>query len=91
MTKDLAYYLALPYERVWERRDDDGDRYIVVSLRQIPGVCAWGRSEPEAKEHLTEAFEDYLTWRLEESLPIPEPDGPSHEAERVLAESTTLK
>lgn len=72
MTKDLAYYLALPYERVWQSRNDDGE-YLLVSIKEIPAVCAWGQTELEAQEHLKRALEDYLLWRLEEHLPIPEP------------------
>ena len=72
MRADLAYYLALPYERVWQNRDDDGE-YLLVSLGEIPEVRGWGHTQAEAEAYLVMALEDYLTWRLEEQLPIPEP------------------
>ena len=72
MTKDLAYYLALPYEPVWQTRNDDGE-YLLVSIKEMPAVCAWGHTELEAQDHLRQALEDYVAWRLEEHLPIPEP------------------
>ncbi|MBN1837899.1 MAG: hypothetical protein JW820_18725 [Spirochaetales bacterium] len=81
--KDLAYYRRLQYELVWEPRDDEGDRYFKVCLREIPQVSSWGRTKVEAKGRLFEALDDFLEWRIAEGLSIPEADRPWVEPENV--------
>jgi len=73
MAHDLAYYRGLPYERVWEVRVDDGERYYVVRLRDIPRVSGAGVTKDEAIGHLREAFDDYVTWRLHDGLSVAAP------------------
>ncbi len=80
--KDLDSYRRLPYRREWQAREDDGDRYFVVRLSDIPGVYGYGADRHEAVRHLREAFDDYVAWRLEECLPIPEPTSPHAASER---------
>jgi predicted RNase H-like HicB family nuclease len=81
---DLDFFRRLPYRREWVTRDDDGDRYFVVRLVDIPGVYGYGGDRHEAVRHLREAFDDYVTWRLDEDLPIPEPSGPHLTSERPV-------
>jgi len=69
---------------VWEPRDDDGDRYLTVHLKEIPQVCGWGRTKSEALEHLMSALRDYVDWRLDEGLPIPGSEQPYVEPRSVL-------
>jgi hypothetical protein len=71
--RTLDAYRALPYERVWETRDEDGRRSFVVRLAEIPCVVGGGASKDTAFRALLEAFDDYLEWRLDEGLPIAEP------------------
>jgi len=73
MTKDVAYYRTLPYEREWLARDDESGRYFVVRLKDIPEIYGTGWAKQEALAALRSAFDDQITWCLEEGLPISEP------------------
>jgi len=73
MTRDLAYYRRQPYQRVWETRDDAGERYFLVRCREFPRIAGDGVTKAEALGHLRQAFDDFITWRIEDGLDIPEP------------------
>lgn len=73
MNKDLAYYQSQPYARLWEAREDGGERYFVVRIREFPRVAGDGATRAEAVVHLREAFDDFITWRLEDELDVPAP------------------
>jgi len=73
MANDLDHYRSLPYERVWEVRVDDGERYFVVRLQDIPQVSGAGGTKDEAIGRLREAFDDYVTWRLADGLEVASP------------------
>lgn len=72
--KDLEYYESLPYHAVWEHvTTADGDWYWQVHLQEIPAVAGMGTTEDEAFGELRERFEEYVRFRLDEGLDIPEP------------------
>jgi predicted RNase H-like HicB family nuclease len=73
MTKNLAYYKALPYDHEWIPRDDESGRYVVVRITSIPQIYAFGSTETEALEKLEAAFDDHILWCLAEGVSIPEP------------------
>jgi predicted RNase H-like HicB family nuclease len=73
MARDLAYYRRQPYQRVWETRDDAGERYFLVRFREFPRIAGDGVTRAEALGHLRQAFDDFITWRIEDELDIPEP------------------
>jgi predicted RNase H-like HicB family nuclease len=73
MKHDLDYYHGLPYERIWEARAEERDRYFIVRLQDIPQVSGAGETKDEAVERLREAFDDYVTWRLEDGLEVVPP------------------
>ena len=72
-SRDLTYYRRQPYQRAWETRDDAGERYFVVRIREFPRVAGDGTTKAEALDHLRQAFDDFITWRLEDGLDIPQP------------------
>ena len=39
MNREPSYYLELPYQQVWEWREDDAEPYWVVRLVEIPEVA----------------------------------------------------
>lgn len=73
MTKDLAYYRTLAYEREWLPRDDESGRYFVVRLKDIPEIYGTGDTKQKALVQLRTAFDEQIAWCLEEQIPIPEP------------------
>ena len=73
MSRDLAFYRRQPYQRLWEARHEAGERYFLVRIKELPRVIGDGATRAEAAAHLRGAFDDFVTWRLEDSLDIPEP------------------
>jgi len=71
--KDLTYYRLLPYEREWTMRDQDGERYFVVRLKDLPAVAGDGSSRDEAAEDLRVAFDEFVAAWLEAGKDVPEP------------------
>ncbi len=72
--KDLDYYESLPYHAVWEHvATPGGDWYWRVHLQEIPAVSGMGATEDEALGDLRERFEEYVRFRLDLGLDIPEP------------------
>jgi predicted RNase H-like HicB family nuclease len=72
LSRDPEYCRHLPYRRVVEHREEDGERYYLARLAEITALGGDGQSEEEALRSLDEAFEAYLTVCLEEGLDIPE-------------------
>lgn len=70
MTRNLEYYRRLPYERVMEIHEEDGERYFLFHLAELPAVVGDGANKDEALHGLRECFDDYVSWRLEEGLDI---------------------
>jgi predicted RNase H-like HicB family nuclease len=73
VTEDALYYWQQPYKRIWETREEDGERYFVVRIAEFPAVAGDGLSREEALSCLREAFDDFIAWRLEDGLDIPKP------------------
>ncbi|HJW76646.1 MAG TPA: hypothetical protein VJ787_13445 [Thermoleophilia bacterium] len=73
MSRDSEYYRRLAYRRVVEPREEDGERYYLARLAEIPALGGDGESEGEALRGLDEACEAYLTVCLAEGLDVPEP------------------
>lgn len=73
MSKDLAYYRLLPYEREWLMREEAGQKYFVVRLKDLPAVAGDGVSRDEAVGDLREAFDELVSAWLESDHPVPEP------------------
>jgi len=73
MTKNLDYYMALPYSKVVTFYDDESGQYYVSEVLELSGCSSTGDTEAEALESLKEAMEGYLQTKIEYSDPIPEP------------------
>lgn len=73
MTKDLAYYRLLPYEREWLMREEGAQKYFVVRLKDLPVIAGDGASSDEAVEDLRVAFDEFVAAWIEAGRPIPEP------------------
>lgn len=66
----LEQLRRLPYQRKLEIHEEGGERYFVYRLVDIPEVVGDGETKDEALARLRECFDDYMSWRLEEGLPI---------------------
>lgn len=72
-TKDIEYYMSLPYTIQVECIKDPVDYYFIAGVLEIDGLIAYGETGDEARQALQGAMRRYFETRLERGLPIPEP------------------
>jgi antitoxin HicB len=73
-TKDLAYYLALPYRiLLTPLRQEDGGGWF-VEIPELPGCMSDGETQQEALENIEDAKKLWLDSSLAHGDPIPEPE-----------------
>ena len=85
MTASSAnYYNALEYPIELHRRNDEGERYWVAEIPDLPGCVADGETPDEAVESLKEAKQLWIEARLESGHHIPEPTNPHGYSGRLL-------
>jgi antitoxin HicB len=70
LSKNIEYYLSLPYEIIL-KRDDEGD--WVSQIQELPGCIAHGANSLEALESLEEIQRIWLEDALSVGSEIPEP------------------
>jgi predicted RNase H-like HicB family nuclease len=73
VNKDLDYYRKQPYGRSFEIRTEGSERYFLYRIKEIPEIAGDGLTKDEALRNLRGAFDDYITWALEEGLEIAAP------------------
>lgn len=84
--KNLAYYKALTYPAEVVREDG-----VVVAFHpDLEGCVAQGDTADEALANLDEAREAWLRVRLEERLPIPEPQDEEYSGRYLLRMTPVL-
>jgi antitoxin HicB len=71
ITKDLGYYLSLPYTTIL-RRDDEGD--IIARIAELQGCIAHGKDEAGALRNLADMKQLWVVDCLEAGEEIPEPE-----------------
>ncbi len=69
-TRDVSYYLSLPYG-IHLRRDEDGD--VVARIDELPGCMSHGTDETEALTNLRDMQKLWLEECIATGRPIPEP------------------
>ncbi|WP_342419869.1 type II toxin-antitoxin system HicB family antitoxin [Paenibacillus sp. FSL H8-0168] len=74
-SKDLAYYMALPYTIQIRFMNDESGQYFYASVAELDGCQSSGQTYSEAYESVREAMEGHLSVKLEFGDPIPEPVG----------------
>ncbi len=70
ITKNVEYYLGLPYGIVL-RKDDEGD--WVARIEELPGCTAHGKTREEALESLQEVQQAWIEDALAVGDAVPEP------------------
>jgi predicted RNase H-like HicB family nuclease len=73
VNKDLDYYRRQPYGRSFEIRTEGSERYLLYRIKEIPEIAGDGLTKDEALRNLRDAFDDYITWALDERLEITAP------------------
>lgn len=70
MTKDLQYYLGLPYRVVLYPAEEGG---YIVEIPELPGCLSQGETLEEALKMIDDAKACWLETALEDGIEIPEP------------------
>ena len=70
-TKDLSYYMTLPYS-ILLTPDEEGGWYASIPL--LDGCMTDGETEAEALKMIKDAQHLWLEWALEKGIAIPEPE-----------------
>lgn len=72
-SKDLKYYLELNYPYQITKIDEIDGGGFLIEVPMLKGCMSDGESVEEAYNNLEEAKKEWLTYMLENNLPIPEP------------------
>jgi antitoxin HicB len=71
--KDIEYYKGLNYSILLHQIEDDGEKYWIAEIPELPGCKSHGTTVEEAVLSVDEAKEDWILDSLEkgEAVPIP--------------------
>ncbi len=73
ISKDLNYYLNLPYSIEILRDQDEDNPGWVATVKELPGCLTQADSFEELGEMITDAIRSWIEVALENGIPIPEP------------------
>ena len=73
MTKDLDYYLSLPWTYKTESRLENAEPLFVTCIVEWPEICGEGPNEADAVEALKAVLEAAVKHNLQLGVSIPEP------------------
>lgn len=71
--KSIMDYMAMPYTKVVQERNDESGHYFYGKVMELDGCQSTGDTLDELYENLNEAMEGYIELKLERGLPVPEP------------------
>ncbi len=72
-SKDLEYYLSLPYTITLKRGTGEGNNYWIARISELPHCMTHGSTPEEALRDIEDAKREWLKSNLDDGLPIPEP------------------
>ena len=72
-SKDINYYLGLPYNITVQKNHDQSGDYYYVRVLELDGCQSHGATVEEAYSNIREAMEGWIEVKLEFGDPIPEP------------------
>ena len=84
MKKNVAKYMKLPYTRMIREMNDESGHYFYGTILELDGCQSTGDTIEELNESLTEAMECYIEVKLDNNLPIPEPESESKYSGRFV-------
>lgn len=71
--KGIEYYMQLPYSILLHQVEDEGEKYWIAEIPELPGCKSHGSTVEEAVKSVEEAKKDWITDSLEEREEIPIP------------------
>jgi len=70
---DAKKYLELPYHIVIQHIVDESGSYYFATVQELDGCMSHGSTYAEAFENIRDAMEGWITTKLENGFPVPEP------------------
>lgn len=70
----IEHYMKMPYTRIVQEMNDESGHYFYGRVLELDGCQSTGDTVEELYENLNEAMEGYLEVKLENNLPVPEPE-----------------
>lgn len=72
--KSIKDYMDLPYTKLVQEINDESGHYFYGRILELDGCQSTGNTVDELYENLNEAMEGYIEVKLENNIPIPEPE-----------------
>lgn len=72
-TKNLKYYLNLRWSYTVEQEEEQGKRYYIIRVNELPGVCTDAETLEEGEVLIKEAIEAAVKLYIKNKEPVPEP------------------
>lgn len=71
--KQIKYYLDLPWSYTIEQEIHEENRYYIIRVNELPGVCTDAETIEEGMRFIKEAIEGAVVLYLENGEQVPEP------------------
>ena len=71
--KGIEYYMQLPYSILLHEVEDEGEKYWIAEVPELPGCKSHGSTVEEAVKSVEEAKKDWILDSLKEGEEVPTP------------------
>ncbi len=71
--KGIEYYMKLPYSILLHEVEDEGEKYWIADVTELPGCKSHGSTVEEAVKSVEEAKKDWILDSLKEGEEVPTP------------------
>lgn len=71
--KTVEYYMQLPYSMLLHEIEDEGEKYWIAEIPELPGCKSHGSTVAEAIESVEEAKKDWIQDSLDKGEEVPVP------------------
>jgi len=89
--KGIEYYMQLPYSILLHQVEEEGEKYWMAEVPELPGCRSHGSTVEEAVKSVEEAKNDWILDSLEEGEEVPVPvDRENYSGRFVLRMSRSL-
>lgn len=73
MSKNIKYYLSLPWSYTIEQEDDNGNHYYIIRVNELPGACTDAETIEEGMRLIQEVIEATVKLYINNGEEVPEP------------------
>lgn len=73
MTKNVSYYMGLPYTLIIQPYQDQSEFYYIGKVLELDGCMSDGDTPEETLANLREAMEGWIETKLANNFEVPQP------------------